>query len=64
MRFDQHQIDKQYYKVVLDIFIGEALAPRTLRESNPLSQRTVVRGGVGGVQLRDGVSTFDADGHY
>jgi hypothetical protein len=31
LRLDKHEVDKDHDKVVLDIFVGESLAARTLR---------------------------------
>ena len=50
---DQHQIDEQNDHIMLDIFVGEALAPRTLRQSHTLAQRFVVGFAVGRVQCLD-----------
>lgn len=63
MRFNQDQINEQHHEVVLDILVGEFLAPRTLCKSHALSQRAVVRLRVFGIEGLDGVATLYADGH-
>lgn len=46
---------------MLDVFIGKALAARTLCQTDAASKLAVIGGGVGGVERRDGVGAFDAD---
>lgn len=48
---------------MLDILVGELLAPRTLRKAHTFSQRAVVGFRVLGVEGFDGVAAFYADGH-
>ena len=48
---------------MLDVFVGEALAARTLGQAHAFAEGAVVGGGVDCVELRDRVAAFDADGH-
>jgi len=59
LRFDQDQINKQHNKVMLDVFVGESFAPRTLRQANALAQSLVVRFAVGGVEGLHGQATSE-----
>jgi hypothetical protein len=61
LRLNQHQINKQHDKVMLNILVGEALAARTLREADPAPQGPIVGGGVGRVERLHGVRAFYAD---
>jgi hypothetical protein len=63
LRLDQHQIDKKYDIVMLDVFVGEPLAARTLRQADPFAKGEVISLAIGGVEMGDGVGAFDADGH-
>lgn len=63
LRLDQHQVDEQHHEVVLDVFVGEALAPRALRQPHALAQRPVIRCAVGVVQLLDRIRALDAYWH-
>lgn len=63
LRLDEHEVDKDHDKVVLDIFVGEALAARTLRQSDTFALGAIIGTTVGAVQVRDRVRAFDADGH-
>lgn len=49
---------------MLDVFVGEALAPRTLRQSHPLSQGAVVGFAIGGVKGVHRESAFNAYRHF
>lgn len=37
LRLDQHQVDEEDHKIMLDIFVGEAIAIGTLREPDALA---------------------------
>jgi len=63
LRLDQHQIDKQHHKIMLDIFVREALAARTLRQPHAFAETAVVGFAVFVVEPLHGVAAFDADGH-
>lgn len=60
---DEHQVDKDHNEVIFHVFVGEALAARTLGQSHALPLRTVIGTTVCAIQVRDRVGTFDADGH-
>lgn len=53
LRFDKHEVDKDHDKVILDIFVGEPLAARTLRQSDAFALGAVIGTTVGAVQVRD-----------
>jgi len=57
---DQNQINKEHDKVMLDVLVGEAFASRTLRESDPLSESTVIGFAVRGVECVDRAIAFAA----
>ena len=63
LRLNQHQIDKQHYEIVLDVFIREALAVWALREAHAFAEGAVVGFGVCGVEGGDGVAAGDAYWH-
>lgn len=63
LRFDQDQIDKKHHEVVFDIFVREALAAWTLRQSHSFSQSFVIGFAVCRVKVADGIATLDANGH-
>jgi hypothetical protein len=42
LRFDQNQINEQHHEIMLDIFVGEAFAARTLRQPHSLSQGFII----------------------
>ena len=63
LRLNQHEIDEQHDKVVLDIFVGELVALRALRQPYAFAERPVVRLGVLRVQCLHRVPAFDAYGH-
>ena len=56
LRLDENKVDKKHHKVMLDILVGEALASRTLGQSNTF-------GFVRAVQLIDLKATFYAYWH-
>lgn len=55
LRLDEHQVDEDHDKVVFNVFIGEALAPRTLGQSHAFALGAVIGTTVGAVQVRDRV---------
>jgi hypothetical protein len=55
LRLYEHEVDKDYDKVVLDIFVGESLAARTLRQPDAFALGAVIGTTVGAVQVRDRV---------
>lgn len=63
LRLDQHQIDEEHHEVVLDVFVREALAARTLRQPHAFAETAVVGFAVFVVEPLHGVAAFDADGH-
>lgn len=63
LRLDQNQVDKQNHKVILDVFIGKALAPRALRQAYAFSQGSIVGAAVRAIQMRNWVGALDADRH-
>ena len=42
LRFDEDQINEDNHIIVLDIFVGKALAPWTLCQSHPFAERPIV----------------------
>jgi hypothetical protein len=60
---DQDKVNEEHDEIMLDIFVGKALATRALRQSNTFSQRTIVRFAVGGVERVDWKSAFNAYRH-
>ena len=60
---DQHQIDEQYDKIMLDVFVGEAFAAWTLCEPHTFAESLVVSFAVCGIQRTDWVPTLDTDWH-
>ena len=63
LRLNQDEINEQDHKVVLDIFVREPLATRTLRQTHTLAQRAVVGLAVGRVQVRELVAALYTDWH-
>lgn len=63
LRLDQNQVDKQNHKVILDVFIGEALAPRALRQAYTFPQGSIIGAAVRAIQMRNWVGALDADRH-
>jgi hypothetical protein len=61
--FDQDQIDEEDDEVMLDIFVGEALAAGALGQAHAFAEGLVVGFAVGRVQVADGIPTFDAYRH-
>lgn len=49
---------------MLDIFIGEPLTARTLRQSHPFAERAVIGFAVGRVQMGNRVGAFDTYRHF
>lgn len=50
LRFDQNEIDKEHYEIMLDIFIGEPLTARALCQTYTFSERTVIGFAIGRVE--------------
>lgn len=46
---------------MLYVLVGEAPASWTLSEADAAAELSVIGGGVGGVERRDGVGAFDTD---
>jgi hypothetical protein len=63
LRLYKNQINEQNHKIMLDVFVGEAFASWTLRETDAFSQRLVVGFAVSGVEIGNRVAALDADGH-
>ena len=64
LRLDQNQIDEQHDHVMLDILVGEALAPRALRQSHAFAQSTIVGFAVGRVEGCDVLTTSEVTSTY
>jgi len=60
---NQDKVNEEHDKVMLDIFVGESLASRTLRQSHAFTKRTVVGLAIGSVESVDWKSTFNAYRH-
>jgi hypothetical protein len=52
---DKYKVDKDHDEVVFDIFVGESLAARTLRQPDAFALGAVIGTAVGAVQVRDRV---------
>jgi hypothetical protein len=63
LRLDQHQIDKEYHKVMFYVFIAEASAVLADGEADSMTAGSVICAGVFGVKGLDGIATFYADWH-
>jgi hypothetical protein len=63
LRFDQYQIDKQHYEIVLDVFVGEFLAHGALGEAYAFAKGSIVGFGVGRVECAHGGAAGYAYGH-
>lgn len=63
LRLDQNQVDKQYDKVILDVFVRKVLAARTLCQAHAFAQRSIIGTAVSAVQVGNRIGAFDADGH-
>lgn len=63
LRFYQDKVNKEHDKVIFDVFVGESLAARTLRQAHAFTQRSIVGAAISAVQVGDRVGAFDADGH-
>jgi hypothetical protein len=63
LRLDQDQVNEQYNKVMLDILVGEAFAPWTLRESHAFAENLVIGFAVCSIECADRIATLNADGH-
>lgn len=61
--FDQDQVDEDHDKVIFDVFVGEALAARALRQSHAFALGSVIGTTIRAIQVRDRIGAFDADGH-
>lgn len=59
----EHKVDKEHDKIIFDVFVGESVAARTLRQAHAFAQRAVIGATVGAVQMGHRVGAFDADGH-
>jgi hypothetical protein len=42
LRLYKHQINKQNHIIMLNIFVGEPLAARTLRQTHPFAERAII----------------------
>lgn len=60
---DQHQINEQHDEIMLDIFVGEAFAAWTLRETHTFAESLVIGFAVCSIKCADWVATLDADRH-
>jgi hypothetical protein len=63
LRLNQDQVNEEHYEIVLDIFVGEPLAPRALRQTHALAERTVICLAVCRIEMRDWIATFNAYWH-
>lgn len=61
---NQDEVNKEHDKVMLDVFVGEPLAPRALRQSHTLSKSAIVSFAVRGVKGVDWKSAFNAYRHF
>jgi hypothetical protein len=49
---------------MLDILVGKAFAPWTLRESYAFSESLIIGFAVRGIECADRIATFNADWHF
>ena len=63
LRLDEDEIDEQHDVVVLDVFVRKSFASRTLSQPDAFAEGTIIGRSVRGIELIDGIATFDADGH-
>lgn len=63
LRLDQDKIDEQHDKIMLDIFICEALAARTLCQAHTFAERAIIGFAVRSVELVHTVAAFNAKWH-
>ncbi|KAF4637283.1 hypothetical protein G7Y89_g809 [Cudoniella acicularis] len=63
LRFDQYQINKKNYKIVLYIFIAEPATVLANCEAHTMATGPVISARIFGVEGLDGIATFYADGH-
>lgn len=63
LRLNQHQINKQHYKIMLYVFIAEPPAILAHGEAHAMPCGAVIGARVFGVKGFDGVATFYADWH-
>ena len=61
--FDQDQIDEQHHKVMFDIFVGKALASRTLGQPNSFAERSIICFAIRCIKSIDWETAFNADWH-
>ncbi len=61
LRLDEDEVDEEHDEVMLDVFVGEALAAGALGEADAFAGGAVVGFAVGRVELVDGVTAFYAD---
>lgn len=60
---NQHQVDEQHDEIMLDVFVGEAFAAWTLRETHTFAESLVVGFAVCGIKRTDWIATLDTDWH-
>jgi hypothetical protein len=63
LRLDQHQIDKEYHKVMFYVFIAEASAVLADGKADSMAAGSIICARVFGVKGLDGIATFYADWH-
>lgn len=51
LRFDEHQIDEDHDKVIFDVFVGKALAARTLRQSHAFALGSIIGATIRAIQV-------------
>jgi hypothetical protein len=49
---------------MLDVLVGKAFAPWTLRESHAFAESLVIGFAVRSIQCADGIATLNADWHF
>jgi hypothetical protein len=49
--FDEDEVDEDHDEVVFDVFVGEALAARTLRQSHTFTLGAIISTTVGAIQV-------------
>jgi hypothetical protein len=60
---NQHQIDEQDHKIMLDIFVAELPAIFADGQAHPMAAGLVIGARVFGIEGLDWIATFYADGH-
>jgi hypothetical protein len=64
LRLNQHQVDEQHDKVMLDVLVGKSLASRALGQAHAFPKRPIVGIAEFLVEGRYGMPAFNANRHF